>query len=104
MEFGFFLSSEEHGPNDLIAFAQAAETAGFRSVLISDHYHPWLEEQGQSPFCLVRDRRRGCDDTATCHHWCHVPDSAHSSRRDRTGSGDVRRHDARALPLRRWQR
>ncbi|MFZ2032885.1 MAG: TIGR03557 family F420-dependent LLM class oxidoreductase [Candidatus Dormiibacterota bacterium] len=50
MELGFFLSSEEHGPIDLIAFAQAAETAGFRSALISDHYHPWLEEQGQSPF------------------------------------------------------
>lgn len=50
VEFGFFLSSEEHGPNDLVAFAQAAESAGFRSALISDHYHPWLDEQGQSPF------------------------------------------------------
>ena len=50
MEIGFFLSSEEHGPAELVAFAQAAETAGFRSALISDHYHPWLEEQGQSPF------------------------------------------------------
>ena len=50
VEFGFFLSSEEHGPNDLVAFAQAAESAGFRSALISDHYHPWLDEQGQSSF------------------------------------------------------
>ncbi len=50
MEFGFCLSSEEHGPRELLAFAQAAESAGFRSALISDHYHPWLEEQGQSPF------------------------------------------------------
>ncbi len=50
MEIGFFLSSEEHGPVELVTFAQAAETAGFRSALISDHYHPWLEEQGQSPF------------------------------------------------------
>ncbi len=50
MELGFFLSSEEHGPRELLAFAQAAERAGFSSALISDHYHPWLEEQGQSPF------------------------------------------------------
>jgi G6PDH family F420-dependent oxidoreductase len=50
MEFGLVLSSEEHGPRELLAFAQAAESAGLKSVLISDHYHPWLEEQGQSPF------------------------------------------------------
>jgi G6PDH family F420-dependent oxidoreductase len=50
MELGFVLSSEEHGPRELVAFAQAAEAAGFTSALISDHYHPWLEEQGQSPF------------------------------------------------------
>ncbi len=50
MEFGLALSSEEHGPRELLSFAEAAEPAGFRSVMISDHYHPWLEEQGQSPF------------------------------------------------------
>ena len=27
-----------------------AEEAGFRSVLISDHFHPWIDKQGQSPF------------------------------------------------------
>jgi G6PDH family F420-dependent oxidoreductase len=50
VEFGYCLSSEEHGPRELVGFAQAAEKAGFRSAFISDHYHPWLEEQGQSPF------------------------------------------------------
>lgn len=49
-EIGFFLSSEEHGPADLVGYAQQAEAAGFRSVLISDHFHPWLDVQGQSPF------------------------------------------------------
>lgn len=49
-EIGYFLASEEHGPADLVTFAQKAEEAGFRSVLISDHFHPWLEVQGQSPF------------------------------------------------------
>ncbi len=50
MELGVFLSSEEHGPRELVSFAQATEQAGLGSVLISDHYHPWLEEQGESPF------------------------------------------------------
>jgi G6PDH family F420-dependent oxidoreductase len=47
---GYFLSSEEHGPRELIAYAQLAEQAGLRSLCISDHYHPWLHSQGQSPF------------------------------------------------------
>lgn len=49
-EVGYFLSSEEHGPRRLFQFAQMGEEAGFRSVLISDHYHPWTERQGESPF------------------------------------------------------
>jgi G6PDH family F420-dependent oxidoreductase len=49
-EFGYFLSSEEHGPGTLLEQAQQAEAAGFESVWISDHFHPWLDEQGQSPF------------------------------------------------------
>ena len=49
-EFGYFLSSEEHGPRALIEQAQRAEAAGFRSVSISDHFHPWLDSQGESPF------------------------------------------------------
>ncbi|MGH2717588.1 MAG: TIGR03557 family F420-dependent LLM class oxidoreductase [Actinomycetota bacterium] len=49
-EVGYFLSSEEHGPKALVAQGQQAERAGFGSVMISDHYHPWLESQGESPF------------------------------------------------------
>jgi G6PDH family F420-dependent oxidoreductase len=49
-EIGLFLSSEEHGPSELVAQAQMAEEAGFRSVFISDHFHPWVDRQGQSPF------------------------------------------------------
>lgn len=50
MEIGYALSSEEHRPNDLVAHAVAAEEAGFAYALISDHYHPWIDRQGQSPF------------------------------------------------------
>lgn len=49
-EFGYFLSSEEHGPQALVEQAKLAEEHGMRSVWISDHFHPWLDEQGQSPF------------------------------------------------------
>jgi G6PDH family F420-dependent oxidoreductase len=49
-EIGYFLPSEEHGPDALVRQAQQAEQAGFRSVWISDHYHPWNDRQGHSPF------------------------------------------------------
>jgi G6PDH family F420-dependent oxidoreductase len=50
VELGYALSSEEHAPNDLVTHAQHAEEVGFRFALISDHFHPWLDRQGQSPF------------------------------------------------------
>ncbi len=50
MEIGDKLSSEEHGPNDLVRYARSAERAGFTFALISDHFHPWTDRQGQSPF------------------------------------------------------
>jgi len=49
-ELGYALSSEEHPPADLVAHARRAEEAGFRFALISDHFHPWVDRQGHSPF------------------------------------------------------
>lgn len=48
--FGYFLSTEEYGPAELVKQAIMAEDAGFDGLWISDHFHPWNEEQGQSPF------------------------------------------------------
>jgi G6PDH family F420-dependent oxidoreductase len=48
--FGYFLSSEEFGPQELLDQAREAKDAGFEALWISDHYHPWNDEQGQSPF------------------------------------------------------
>ncbi len=50
MKIGYFLSCEEFGPLELLDQARMAEEAGFESLWISDHYHPWVEEQGHSPF------------------------------------------------------
>jgi G6PDH family F420-dependent oxidoreductase len=50
MKLGYFLSAEEHPPNDLVRNARAAEEAGFSFAMISDHFHPWNDEQGHSPF------------------------------------------------------
>ena len=49
-QFGYFLSAEELTPSEIVQYAREAETAGFDRVWVSDHYHPWLQEQGQSPF------------------------------------------------------
>ena len=50
MNVGCFLSCEEFGPRELIEQARRAEQAGFHALWISDHYHPWNDEQGHSPF------------------------------------------------------
>ena len=50
MRFGYFLSCEEYTPEKLVEQAVAAEEAGFDALWISDHFHPWNDEQGQSPF------------------------------------------------------
>lgn len=44
------LSSEEHPPRRLLDIARLAEDTGFEFLSISDHFHPWLDEQGHSPF------------------------------------------------------
>ena len=50
MQIGYALSSEEHSPLDLVRNAVRAEEAGFPFSLVSDHYHPWIDRQGNSPF------------------------------------------------------
>ena len=48
--WGYALSSEEHRPADLVRNAALAEETGFEFALISDHFHPWIDAQGHSPF------------------------------------------------------
>jgi G6PDH family F420-dependent oxidoreductase len=73
MKFGYKLSAEGFGPKELIQQAVRAEQAGFDFVEISDHYHPWLDEQGHSPFAwtvlgaiAARTERIGLATGVTC--------------------------------------
>jgi coenzyme F420-dependent glucose-6-phosphate dehydrogenase len=50
VELGYTLACEEHGPRELVRYARRAEEAGLAFAMISDHYHPWVDRQGQSPF------------------------------------------------------
>lgn len=50
MRIGYFLSSEEFGPAELVRQARLAEDHGMSRIWISDHFHPWIAAQGQSPF------------------------------------------------------
>jgi coenzyme F420-dependent glucose-6-phosphate dehydrogenase len=80
-ELGYALSSEEHTPNDLVRNAKQAEEVGFTHTLISDHYHPWVDKQGQSPFV-----------------WAVIGGIAHATERIRLGTGvtcpTIRTHPA----------
>src|SRR5918992_3229395 len=49
-KFGYTLMTEQSGPNELVRYAGAAEEAGFDFEVMSDHYSPWLTEQGHSPY------------------------------------------------------
>lgn len=61
--YGYFLSTEEYTPAELVEQAQLAEAAGFEGLWISDHYHPWNDEQGQSPlvWSLIGAVSQVCD-------------------------------------------
>ena len=48
--YGFHASHEQHPPDRLLAHVRAAESAGFQAAMCSDHFHPWLDEQGESGF------------------------------------------------------
>jgi G6PDH family F420-dependent oxidoreductase len=63
MRIGYFLSSEEYTPAELMAQARGAERAGFSALWISDHFHPWVDTQGQSPFVwsMIGALSQACD-------------------------------------------
>ncbi|WP_036963561.1 TIGR03557 family F420-dependent LLM class oxidoreductase [Promicromonospora kroppenstedtii] len=53
MRFGYTLMTEQSGPRELVRYAAAAEEAGFDFEVSSDHFSPWLAEQGHAPNAWV---------------------------------------------------
>ncbi|MDX2819291.1 LLM class F420-dependent oxidoreductase [Streptomyces sp. PA03-5A] len=49
-QFGYTMMTEQAGPRDLVAHVTRAEEAGFDFSVTSDHYFPWLDEQGHAPY------------------------------------------------------
>ncbi len=70
IELGYALTSELHGANEMVCHAQQAEAAGFRFAMISDHFHPFFNRHGESPFI-----------------WSVIGAIAHTTSRLRIGSG-----------------
>ncbi|MCB7135280.1 TIGR03557 family F420-dependent LLM class oxidoreductase [Cellulosimicrobium marinum] len=48
--FGYTLMTEQSGPRELVRYAEQAERVGFDYEVMSDHYFPWLDTQGHSPY------------------------------------------------------
>lgn len=48
--FGYTLMTEQSGPKQLVGYAQDAERRGFDFAVCSDHFSPWLVEQGHAPY------------------------------------------------------
>src|SRR5271156_2277958 len=47
---GYTMMCEQAGPKQLVGDVVAAEQAGFEFAVISDHYFPWLDSMGHSPY------------------------------------------------------
>ena len=47
---GYAVMCEQFHPTDLVEYSKAAEDSGFTGLMVSDHFHPWVPSQGQSPF------------------------------------------------------
>jgi G6PDH family F420-dependent oxidoreductase len=50
MRYGYTLMTEQSGPREIVRYAAAAEDAGFDFEVMSDHFSPWLAEQGHAAY------------------------------------------------------
>ena len=60
VRFVYTLMTEQSGPRELVGYASGAERAGFDFAVSSDHYFPWLQEQGHAGMpgaCWARSPR-----------------------------------------------
>src|SRR5947208_3064163 len=72
VRLGWWLSSEERDPRQLVADAVRAESIGCTTAMISDHLQPWVRRQGQAS-----------------HVWTVVGAIAHATSALQIGTGVV---------------
>jgi G6PDH family F420-dependent oxidoreductase len=108
IKLGYKLMSEEHGPTDLVRNIRRAEQAGFEFAAISDHFSPWIEEQGHAPFAWTilgalanATQHIGLMTAVTCpimryHPAIHWPGLARHAGAPRAPIGSDRHHSGTA--------
>jgi coenzyme F420-dependent glucose-6-phosphate dehydrogenase len=52
-QFAYFCGHEQFQPEELVKHAVLAEAAGFDMVLVSEHFHPWVDDLGASGFAFA---------------------------------------------------
>ena len=50
--FAYFCGHEQWHPEELVAHAVLAEKAGFDLVVVSEHFHPWVDDVSASGFAF----------------------------------------------------
>jgi coenzyme F420-dependent glucose-6-phosphate dehydrogenase len=53
LKLGYKASAEQFGPRELLDFSILAETLGFDSVFVSDHFQPWKHHGGHAPYSFA---------------------------------------------------
>ena len=51
--FAYFCGHEQWQPEELVHHAQLAEQAGFDMVVVSEHFHPWVDDQSAAGFAFA---------------------------------------------------
>jgi G6PDH family F420-dependent oxidoreductase len=52
-KFAYFCGHEQWQPEDLVTHARLAEEAGFDMVVVSEHFHPWVDDASASGFAFA---------------------------------------------------
>ena len=53
LKLGYKASAEQFHPRELLEFAVHAESVGFDSIMVSDHFQPWRHTGGHAPFSFA---------------------------------------------------
>jgi len=53
LRLGYKASAEQFHPRELLEFSVHAETVGFDSIMVSDHFQPWRHTGGHAPYSFA---------------------------------------------------